>query len=121
MRGLQVGIHRTSDRTIEFFTQYSLCSRARRAVRPRRHRLDRRHQQLPDSYSPALGVVVSRELGRYGAIYVEPMWVNNSNPLPCELVDDNDTFMFGLGARIRIRPTVYLVGEFMPRSATSRA
>src|SRR6187402_22972 len=26
MRGLQVGIHRTSDRTIEFFTQYSVWS-----------------------------------------------------------------------------------------------
>ena len=32
MRGLQVGIHRTSDRTIEFFTQYSLLA----AGRPRR-------------------------------------------------------------------------------------
>ena len=43
------------------------------------------------------------------------MWVNNSNPLPGELTDDNDTFILGLGARIRIRPTVYLVGEFIPR------
>ena len=68
-----------------------------------------------DSYTPTLGVVVSRELGRYGAVYVEPMWVNNSNLLPSELVDDNDTFMVGLGARIRVRPTVYLVGEFIPR------
>ena len=68
-----------------------------------------------DSYTPALGVVVSRELGGYGAIYVEPMWVNNSNPLPSELTDDNDTFTLGIGARLRIRPTVYLVGEFIPR------
>ena len=29
-----------------------------------------------------MGVVLSRELGNYGAVYVEPIWVNNSNPLP---------------------------------------
>ena len=68
-----------------------------------------------ESYSPAIGVVVSRELGSHGALYVEPIWVDNSNPLPSELVDDNGTFLIGLGARLRIRPTVYLVGEFIPR------
>ena len=41
--------------------------------------------------------------------------MNNSNPFPKEVVDHNDTFMIGLGARIRIRPTVYIVGEFSPR------
>ena len=40
---------------------------------------------------------------------------NNSNANPKELVDHNDTFMVGIGARIRIRPTVYLVGETAPR------
>ena len=34
-----------------------------------------------DSYTPALGAVVSWELGSFGAVYLEPMWVNNSNPL----------------------------------------
>jgi hypothetical protein len=68
-----------------------------------------------ESYTPALGVIVSRELGSYGALYVQPMWVNNSNPMPAEVVDSNDTFLLGLSARIRIRPTVYLVGEFAPR------
>ena len=51
------------------------------------------------------------------AVYVEPIWVNNTNPEPAELVDDNDTFMVGLGARLRIRPTVYIVGEFAPRAS----
>jgi hypothetical protein len=50
------------------------------------------------------------------AFYVEPIWVNNSNPDPSELVDDNDTFIIGLGARIRVRPSLYLVGEFAPRA-----
>jgi hypothetical protein len=60
---------------------------------------------------------VSRTLGSFGAVYIEPIWVDNSNPGPDELVDDNDTLMVGLAARIRIRPTVYLVGEVVPRVA----
>ena len=68
-----------------------------------------------DSYSPGIGAVISRSLGRHGAVYAQPIWVNNSNPLPSELVDDNDTFLLGIGARLRIRPSVYLVGEAAPR------
>jgi hypothetical protein len=69
-----------------------------------------------DSYSPALGAIVSWAYAQHVAIYVEPIWVNNTNPLPKEVVDHNDTFMVGIGARVRIRPTVYLVGEAAPRA-----
>jgi uncharacterized beta barrel domain-containing protein DUF5777 len=69
-----------------------------------------------DSYSPALGLIVSRELGRWGALYAEPIWVNNTNPEPSELTDeDNSSFIVGLGARLRIRPTVYVTAEVSPR------
>jgi hypothetical protein len=116
MRGLQAGIHRTSNKTIEFFGQYNLMQQGE--TRPLGlgviASIDGTNN-FRDTYSPALGVVVSRELGRSGALYVEPIWVNNSNPLPDELADDNDTFMIGLGARLRVRPTLYLVGEFIPR------
>ena len=43
--------------------------------------------------------------------------MNNTNPLPKELVDDNDTFMSASAAALRIRPTVYLVAEIAPRAA----
>jgi hypothetical protein len=116
IRGGQVGIHRTSSKTIQFFGQYSVLQQRNNGTIG----LDAfasidGTNNMRDSYTPALGIVVSRELGSYGAIYVEPMWVNNSNPLPSELTDDNDTFVLGLGARLRIRPTVYIVGEFIPR------
>ena len=68
-----------------------------------------------DSYSPSLGAVISRSLGRHGAIYAQPIWINNTNPLPSELVDDNSTFIVGVGTRLRVRPTVYLVAEAAPR------
>jgi hypothetical protein len=115
-RGLQAGIHRTSDRTIEFFSQYSLMQQGEsRPVGVGVFASIDGTNNFRDSYSPALGAIVSRELGRYGAVYVEPIWVNNTNPLPGELVDDNDTFFVGIGTRVRIRPTVYIVAEILPR------
>jgi hypothetical protein len=72
------------------------------------------------SKSPSLGAVVSRRAGKRAAFYVEPIWVNNTNPDPAALVDHNDTFMIGLGARIRVRPTVYVVVESSPRVAGFR-
>ena len=119
MRGLQVGIHRTSDRTIEFFTQYSLLQQADHGIGLGVIASIDGTNNFKDSYTPMIGVALSRELGRHGAVYVEPMYVNNSNLLPSELVDDNDTFMVGLGARVRVRPTVYVVGEFIPRSGNT--
>jgi hypothetical protein len=114
-RGLQAGIYRTSDRTIEFFSQYSVVQQKDAPVALSVMATIDGTNNFRDSYTPSLGVIVSRDLGSYGALYVEPMWVNNSNPLPSEVVDSNDTFMVGIGARIRIRPTVYLVGELAPR------
>ena len=46
---------------------------------------------------------------------MEPIWVNNSNSEPQELVDNNSTFLIGVATRLRVRPTVYLVGEVAPR------
>ena len=59
--------------------------------------------------------MISRTLGQHGALYLEPIWVNNTNRLPSEVVEENDTFMLGIGARIRVRPTVYLAFEGAPR------
>ncbi len=116
-RGLQAGVHRTSDRTIAFFGQYNVMQQGE--TRPLG--LDVVAQidgtnNFRDSYSPSLGVAISRTLGSYGALYFDPIWVNNSNPLPGALAEDNDTVLFGVGARVRIRPTIYLVGEIVPRA-----
>jgi len=116
MRGLQGGILRTNDRTIQFFSQYNLLNQSSGAPLGVGvlASIDGTNN-FRDSYSPTLGVAISREFGSYGAVYLEPMWVNNSNPLPSELSDDNDTFMVGIGARIRVRPTAYVVGQYIPR------
>ncbi len=124
IRGTQVGIRRTNDRTIEFFSQYNVMQQ--NATRPIGLGVIASVEgtnNFRDSYSQALGVAVSRTLGVRGVLYVEPIWVNNSRLQGTRraalgvLDNDNDTFMIGLGARIRVRPTVYLVGEIIPRVA----
>ena len=119
MSGLQGGILRTSDRTIEFFGQYNVLNqRSGDAVGLGVLASVDGTNNFRDTYSPAIGVAISRELGDHGAVYVEPIWVSNSNlfDLPGE---DNSTFLVGLGARLRIRPTVYVTGEFSPRAGYS--
>ena len=117
-RGAQVGVHRTSNKTIQFFGQYNV--RNQRDGGP--FSLDvyasaEGTNNFRDSYSPGIGVLLSREFQDRAALYVEPFWVNNTNTLPGELVDDNDTVIVGVGARVRIRPTVYLLFETAPRVA----
>jgi len=125
----QIGIHRTSNRTIEFFAQYAALRQgahspldvsALASVEGTNNFHDSKSNgavTIVSSRSPALGAIVSRTIGEVAAFYVEPVWVNNTNPDPKQLVDHNDTFMVGLGVRIRFRPTVYLVGEAAPRAS----
>ena len=119
MSGLQAGILRTSDRTIEFFGQYNLLNQRSGAIVGVGvlASVDGTNN-FRDSYSPALGVAISRELGDHGAVYAEPVWVHNSN-LDDRAGDDNSSFLVGLGARLRVRPTVNLTGEFTPRAGYS--
>lgn len=112
----QIGVHRTSDRTTEFFAGYGVLRQGpRRPFEIVAIGTIEAGNNFKETKSPALGAIVSRRIGELAALYVEPIWVNNSNTLPKELVDHNDTVMIGLGARVRVRPTVYLVGEVSPR------
>jgi uncharacterized beta barrel domain-containing protein DUF5777 len=112
MAGTQIGIHRTSNRTIEFFAQQHVLDQGKGPVGIDIIGTIEGLDNFSESYSPAIGAVISRTLGRHGALYAHPIWVNNTNELSD---DDNNTFIVGLGGRLRIRPTVYLVGEVIPR------
>jgi hypothetical protein len=112
----QVGIHRTSNKTIELFSQYRVLSEKKAFVDVSGYFSIEGTNNFQDSYSPTFGAIVSRTIGDVAAVYVEPMWVNNTNPLPGALVNDNSTFFVGLGTRVRIRPSVYVVAEVAPHS-----
>jgi Membrane bound beta barrel domain (DUF5777) len=119
--GTQIGVYRTSDRTVEFTTEHQVKGQTDRfPITISAYGAIDGTNNFRDSYSPALGAVLSRTFATYAAVYVEPIWVDNSNLLPSELVDHNDTFLVGLGARIRIRPSVYVVVEGSPRAAGYR-
>ena len=115
MAGTQIGIHRTSDRTIELFAQQHLIGQGESPVGLDIIASAEGTNNFRDSYSPAIGAVISRNLGRRGAVYAHPIWINNTNALTADS-GDNNTFIVGLGARLRVRPTVYLVGEAIPRT-----
>src|SRR5262249_29778610 len=114
--GGQIGLHRASNgKTFEFFGQYSVLRQGNFPLDVSAWASIEGLDHSKESKSPVLGPIISRSAGEWPAFYVEPLWINNSNQSPRELVDDNDSIMIGLGARIRIRPTVYLVGEWAPR------
>ncbi|MCC7415818.1 MAG: hypothetical protein IT176_01670 [Acidobacteria bacterium] len=65
-------------------------------------------------YSPSIGAVVGRTAGERIGMYAVPVWSHRPG------VDGgagSDTFVLGLGARVRLSETVYVVGEMSPRLA----
>ena len=111
--GTQIGIHRTSDRTIEIFGQHNFLNERDGAPLG----LDalvtfEGGDNLRNHHQAAIGAVVSRNLVRHVALYAEPIWVANSSPFE---TGPANTMMLGLGGRLRIRPTTYLVAEITPR------
>jgi hypothetical protein len=117
MAGTQIGIHRTSDKDIQLFLQHQML----RQNTGHAFTIDllgsiEGADNFKESYAPAIGAVISRALGRHGALYFQPVWINNTNPGQSEFVDDNNSFLFGVGARVRVRPSLYLVAEAAPRT-----
>ena len=115
MRGTQVGVHRTSDRTIQIFGQHSFLNE--RDSKP--IGLDgiitlEGGNNLQENHKSTLGAVVSRNVAGHAAVYAEPMLVINSSPFD---TGDQNTLMLGLGTRLRVRPSLYLIGEITPRLA----
>ena len=70
-----------------------------------------------EHYAPALGMAVSRTVADRLAVYATPVWVHNTAAI---LNIDRDTFFVGIGGRVRVSATVYLVGEVAPRAAGYR-
>jgi hypothetical protein len=117
-RGAQIGVYRTSERTIQFFGQYQV----------RRGSDDdplgvsvlasvEGTNNFRDEYSPSLGLVSSYRLGSRGVVYAEPVWVGNTNHDALDLDGDDGTLLLGLAARVNVHGSVYLVVEVVPRVA----
>jgi hypothetical protein len=115
MSGTQLGIHRTSDRTIQLFAQHNFMNqRDGRAIGLDALVTWEGTDNLSEHQQSALGVVVSRNAVRRIALYAEPLVLFNSSPFT---TGDNHTLLLGLGARVRLTSRTYVVGEFSPRLA----
>jgi hypothetical protein len=123
--GGEIGVRRTNDKTVEIFGQYGLLRQGKSSP------LDLSalagvdasnvgQRNTASEYSPSIGLIVSRVIVDEAALYIEPIWVHHTNLFEQGIVVDNNTLMVGLGARVRVRPTVYLVGELSPRVAGYR-
>jgi hypothetical protein len=115
MNNLEVGIHRArSEKTIDLFGQYGLTRQSDDMPLEMALRVSvEGTNNFRDTYSPTVALIATRLVGERAALYVEPLWVGNTNLASDE--GDDSTFMLGIGTRLRVRPTVYLVGEFLPR------
>ena len=65
-----------------------------------------------ENYAPALGLVLSRTIADRVAIYATPVWAHNT--FPGTGVSLNTGYV-GLGARARLMPGLFVVGEVSPR------
>jgi hypothetical protein len=64
-------------------------------------------------YTPAIGVALSKTLGSVASVYVDPIFAHNTQTIG--VGDKRNTFYVGLGARVRIAPSTFVVGEVSPR------
>lgn len=114
-KGGQVGIYRTSDRTIQFFGQYDIKQQT-----PKGSPIGvdlvvnvDGTDNFSDEYSPGVALILSHEVGDRAALYVEPAFIGNTNLV--NTTDDDQTMTVGLGARVRAAKNTYLFIEASPR------
>ena len=116
--GTQLGVSRTNtDRAIDFFLKQDVLRQNGNPVGVSIVGAVEGRQNFSDEYSPGLAVVVSRKLGRRATVYAEPAWVGNTAHPEDGATDHDSTVFVGLGARVRLGSSAYLVGEFAPRLA----
>ena len=115
-RHLQAAVYRTAiDKTFQFSGKYDAVRQGDAIPVSLSALLSvEGADNFQERYSPALGLVASRVVADRLAIYATPVWVHNTAATPNI---DRDTFFVGIGGRVRVSSTVYLVGEVAPRAS----
>jgi hypothetical protein len=66
-----------------------------------------------EKYKPALGVTISHAFGERAAFYAVPVWVHNSAGGVTDQTEN--TGFIGIGGRVALVPTTYIIAEVTPR------
>jgi hypothetical protein len=116
--GTQIGIQRTSSRTILLFGQHNvLRERDGHPVGLDVLTALEGENNLRQHRQGVFGLVVSRAAAGRATVYLEPLVVVSSNPTD---IGDNSTLLVALGTRIRISTAGYVTAEVSPRVAGFR-
>jgi len=131
--GTQVGFYRGNSKNIQIFARQNLLWQrgprgigldVQASIEGANNLRGRFNPSDPRELSGSVAGILSKRLGEWASVYVEPTWVGNvdkpgrfhpSVDDDDDDADDDNAFMLGLGARLRVRPTVYLIGEYAPR------
>jgi hypothetical protein len=117
MRGTQIGVHRTSDRTIQIFGQHNfLTERDGHPLSLDVLAAFDGENNMRVQHKGIVGILVSRKLGRWMALYAEPIFVGNANASDTA-GSENSSLLLGLGGRLRVLRSTYLLAEISPRVA----
>lgn len=111
----QIGIDRTSDRTIQVFGEREILRQGPYPFGLALYATFEGLDNFSEQHSPGLALVFSRKLGEKLALYAMPAWVGNTN-LEDSPGEAENTFLVGLGGRLRLGDSSYLVGEVVPRA-----
>lgn len=129
LRGTQLGLYRTSDRTILLHAQQELLHEGKSPLGLslvgsveglNNFGLSQAGSPELHQFSPAIGLVASRKLGTRGAVYAVPSWVGHTRVAPSAPGADDGTLVLGLGARLRVTRLMSVLGEVHPRLAGYR-
>lgn len=112
--GTQLGVYRTSDRTIQLFAQQDLLQQGRRPIGLAAFATFEGLDNLHAERSPGIALVASRTFGTHAAVYAMPGWVGNTNLIDAA-GEENNSFILGLAGRLRLGEAYAVVGEAVPR------
>lgn len=112
----QLGVYRTSDKTLQFFLQQALWRSEKPAWALAAQASIEGQDNFGEEHSPAFGLVASRRLGERGGLYVVPRWVGNTRREGASGSEDS-TLVLGFGARLRLGGHSYVVADASPRVA----
>lgn len=118
-RHVQAAVYRTAiDKTFQFHGKYDAVRQGRVIpVSISAVASVEGADNFQERYSPAVGVVVSRVVRDRLALYATPIWVHNT---AANVNIERDTVFVGVGGRVRLSATVYVVGEIAPRAGGYR-
>jgi hypothetical protein len=129
---LQAGLHRSIlSKTMQAFTRYdALAQGATSPVGVSVTGAVEGTNNLRRQYQPTIAATLSRAFGRTLFAYLTPAYVGRTHVADFVTGHDHDhgilgsadeepghrgTFVVGTGARLRVRPTVYVTAEYSPR------